>query len=175
MWRLTIELIWIGFKSLFATPNRQRINIVTGIITYIIIPVTIIISSWASCVTINQNLISDILTIISIFLAITLGVSFIVPEKLSKRIEGDISQNESDVNARIRYKNFCTIFIKRLTFVLVLSVLLIILTIIMQIFPTWLTIPLSSIILGLFTLSILSILKLIIDIYIFLINDISET
>lgn len=77
MWRLTIELIWIGFKSLFATPNRQRINIVTGIITYIIIPVTIIISSWASCVTINQNLISDILTIISIFLAITLGVIFI--------------------------------------------------------------------------------------------------
>lgn len=174
LWHHTWELIKIGYNSLFKSPNGYGNNKIPGLITYLGIPLLIIIGSIYFNVTIHESLVSDILTVLSIFLAITLGVIFIVPDKLSKRLESDSSTNESDVNSRVRYKNFCRLFIQRLSFILILSVVLIILTIIMQILPNSCEVILSSLIFGLFALSILGILKLIIDIYIFLIDDINN-
>lgn len=174
IWRDTIELIWTGFKSLLRNPNGIGNLTIITVLNYTGIPLLVAIFSILFNVRIQEALISNILTVLSIFLAITLGVIFIVPDKLSKRLESDTSTNQSDVNSRIRYKNFCRLFIQRLSFILVMSVILIMLTIIMQVIPDVCMVYLSAIILGLFALSILSILKLVIDIYIFLMADISR-
>lgn len=175
IWRDTWELLHVGFNSLFKSPDGYHNVSTTNVITFVILPLLVIGSCIYYNVTIKESLVSDILTVLSIFLAITLGVIFIVPDKLSKRLEDDTSTNESDVNSRIRYKNFCKLFIQRLSFVLVLCVLLIILTILMEILPSIASNVFSSLIFGLFALSILSILKLIIDIYVFLMSDLSQT
>lgn len=174
IWRHTWELLHVGFNSLFKSPDGYRNASTTNVITFVILPLLVIGGGIYYKVTIKESLVSDILTVLSIFLAITLGVIFIVPDKLSKRLEDDTSTNESDVNSRIRYRNFCKLFIQRLSFVLVLCVLLIILTILMEILPSIASNILSSLIFGLFALSILSILKLIIDIYVFLMSDLSQ-
>ncbi len=174
IWRDTLELIWTGFKSLFREPNGIGNCTISGVLTYVGVPLIVSICSILFNVLIKESLISDILTVLSIFLAITLGVIFIVPDKLSKRLDSDTSENQSDINSRIRYKNFCRLFIQRLSFILVMSVVLIILTIIMQIISDFCMVILSGIILGLFALSILSILKLVIDIYVFLMADINR-
>lgn len=174
IWRHTWELLHVGFNSLFKSPDGYRNASTANVITFVILPLLVIGGSIYYKVTIKESLVSDILTVLSIFLAITLGVIFIVPDKLSKRLEDVTSTNESDVNSRIRYRNFCKLFIQRLSFVLVLCVLLIILTILMEILPNIASNILSSLIFGLFALSILSILKLIIDIYVFLMSDLSQ-
>ena len=174
LWHHTLELLRLGFKSLFKSPDGDSNVSTANIITFVVIPLFVIGGCIYYGVIIKESLVSDILTVLSIFLAITLGVIFIVPDKLSKRLEDDTSTNESDVNSRIRYKNFCKLFIQRLSFVLVLCVLLIILTILMEILPSIASNIFSSLIFGLFALSILSILKLIIDIYVFLMYDLSQ-
>lgn len=135
LWLHTWELLRVGFNSLFKSPDGDCNFNIANIITFAAVPLLVIAGCIYYDVTIKETLVSDILTILSIFLAITLGVIFIVPDKLSKRLEDDTSTNESDVNSRIRYKNFCKLFIQRLSFVLVLCVLLIILTILMEILP----------------------------------------
>lgn len=174
LWHHTWELLRVGFNSLFKSPDGYRNVSFANVITFVILPLLVMAGCIYYNVIIKETLVSDILTVLSIFLAITLGVIFIVPDKLSKRLEDDTSTNESDVNSRIRYKNFCKLFIQRLSFVLVLCVLLIILTIFLEILPKIVSNILSSIIFGLFALSILSILKLIIDIYVFLMSDLSQ-
>ena len=174
LWRHTWELIHDGFNSLFKSPDGYRTVSISNVFTFCVIPLIVIIGCVWFNVTIKESLVSDILTVLSIFLAITLGVIFIVPDKLSKRLENDSSTNETDVNSRVRYKNFCKLFIQRLSFVLVLCVVLIILTIFMEIMHGIASIFFSSLIFGFFALSILSILKLIIDIYVFLMEDLSH-
>lgn len=174
LWYHTLELVRIGFISLFKSPDGNRNVSIANVITFVALPLLAIVGCMCYGIIIKESLVSDILTVLSIFLAITLGVIFIVPDKLSKRLEEDTSSNESDVNSRIRYKNFCKLFIQRLSFVLVLCVLLIILAIVMEILQGVASGIFSSLIIGLFTLSILSILKLIIDIYVFLMSDLSK-
>lgn len=174
LWHHTWELLRIGFNSLFKSPDGYRNVSIANVTTFAVLPILVIVGCIYYKVIIQDSLVSDILTVLSIFLAITLGVIFIVPDKLSKRLGDDISTNESDVNSRIRYKNFCKLFIQRLSFVLVLCVLLIILTIMMEILPSSASNIFSSLIFGLFALSIISILKLIIDIYVFLMADLSQ-
>lgn len=174
LWYHTLELVRIGFISLFKSPDGNRNVSIANVITFVVLPLFTIVGCICYDIIIKESLVSDILTVLSIFLAITLGVIFIVPDKLSKRLEEDTSSNESDVNSRIRYKNFCKLFIQRLSFVLVLCVLLIILSIVMEILPCFASNIISSLIIGLFALSILSILKLIIDIYVFLMSDLSK-
>lgn len=170
----TFSLLKIGLKSLFKNSSGNYDKKLSNVIVFIIIPISIGILSYHKAFLVDNNLISDILTVISIFLAITLGVIFIVPEKLSQRLELDKSQNESNINSRKRYKNFCKLFIQRLTFVLILCVIMIMSTFLMKIFPLYLNSIISSFILTLFSLSVLSILKLVIDIYIFLMANIDD-
>lgn len=174
VWKYSWQLIKVGYGSMFKNHNDLKAYTVSNIVTFIGIPMTVIVCGFLSKFSIEPTLVSDILTILSIFLAITLGVIFIVPDKLSKRLESDKSENESDRNDRRRYKNFCKLFVQRLSFVLILCVAVIVLTLIMKLFPNNPNIILSSLIIGLFILSILCILKLIVDIYLFLMNDLSE-
>lgn len=173
LWKYSWDILRIGYCSLFKDYSEKKSLTFANILTYSILPIFAILGSLLEKFKIDQQLVSDILTILSIFLAITLGVIFIIPDKLSKRLESNQSKNESDKYSKIRYKNFCKLFVQRLTFVLILCVFLIIITILMKVLKTG-ELYFSSIILGLFTLAILSILKLVIDIYIFLKDDISE-
>lgn len=170
----TFLLLKIGLQSLFKNSSGSCETKLSNLFVFILIPILIGILSYQKAFRIDNNLISDILTVISIFLAITLGVIFIVPEKLAQRLEIDKSQNESKINNRKRYKNFCKLFIQRLTFVLILCVIMIMSTFLMKIFPSYIDNVISSIILTLFSLSILTILKLVIDIYLFLMADIDD-
>ena len=174
LWGHTWELIKYGYGSFFKDHDNFNGWTVSNVLTFVGIPIGVVICGCIFKYSISTDLISDILTILSIFLAITLGVIFIVPDKLSKRLEIDDSENETNKNDRKRYKNFCKLFIQRLSFVLILCVVVIILTILMKWLPKTFDILLSSFIIGFFILSILCILKLIVDIYQFLTKDLNE-
>lgn len=170
----TLYVLKIGFISLFKNSSGYKDGFVANVIIFAIVPILIGILSYFNGFFINNDLISDILTIISIFLAITLGVIFIVPEKLAKRLDMDNSKNESDQYNRKRYTNFCKLFIQRLSFVLILCVFMIMSTYMIKIFPVTIKCIISSLVLTLFSLSLFCILKLVVDIYIFLISDIDN-
>lgn len=174
LWNQTLELLKIGYISLFKKVGGEKNLSLSNIFAFIILPIIVFGGCIYSKVIIKEGLVSDIITVLSIFLGITLGVIFIVPDKLSQRLESDTSTNESDVESRLRYKRFCKLFIQRLSFVLILCVILIILSLIVELISRTAAILVSAIIIGLFVLSILSILKLIIDIYVFLMTDIED-
>lgn len=172
-WKHIWHLLRIGFLSLFESNNGIVKNNVGSWLTFVGVPLAI----GCGCLfwSISAKAISnDILTTLSIFLAIALGVIFIVPDKLVKKVEGNLSDNESKINYLGRYKNFCKLFIRRLTFVLVLSVFLIIISVLLQMIPPVVDIYISAVVFMMFTLAILSILKLVIDIYGFLMEEINK-
>lgn len=172
-WRHIWYLLRVGFLSLFESNNGVVKTGISYWLTFIGIPIAIGIGCFLCSVS-AKTIANDILTTLSIFLAIALGVIFIVPDKLAKKVESNFSENESRINYLARYKNFCKLFIRRLTFVLVLSVFLIIISILLQMFPKDIEILASAIVFMMFTLAILSILKLVIDIYGFLMEEINK-
>lgn len=171
IWRYIIKLLIHGFLSLLELNNGSKFVIIGNIITFICVPILYSIYCYNNSVNVAER-INDILTTISIFLAIALGVIFIVPDKLTNRIKQITTENESDVLYIKKFKDFCKLFIKRLTFLLLISVFIIIISICVPGLPTYIQKYISSSIMGLFILSILSILKLIVDIYKFLIENI---
>lgn len=172
-WKHIWHLLRIGFLSLFESNNGIVRNNFGSWFTFVGLP--IIIGLGCLYCSISAKAISnDILTTLSIFLAIALGVIFIVPDKLAKKIESNVSENESRINYMSKYKNFCKLFVQRLTFVLVLSVFLIIISVLLQMFPSSVEIYISAVVFMMFTLAILSILKLVIDIYGFLMEEINK-
>lgn len=173
LWKHIWQLLKIGFLSLFESNNGINNHKFGNFITYIGIPFLIVICSYSFSVK-ADGISDDILTTLSIFLAIALGVIFIVPDKLTKKIETQTSTNESRLKFLDRYKKFCILFIRRLSFVLVLSVIIIIASVVLKMVEGIIAKLLSAFILGLFTLAILSILKLIVDIYGFLVDEINS-
>lgn len=172
-WKHIWHLLRIGFLCLFESNNGVVKNSFGSWLTFLGLP--LIIGLGCLYCSISAKAISnDILTTLSIFLAIALGVIFIVPDKLAKKVADNLSENESRINYLGRYKNFCKLFIRRLTFVLVLSVLLIIISVILQMISSPIEFFISAVVFMMFTLAILSILKLIIDIYGFLIEEINK-
>lgn len=169
-WICIIELVKKGFLSLFETTNGSKHITIINFITFVCIPIGYSFFCYDNSIDLSDR-VNDILTTISIFLAITLGVIFIVPDKLTNKIQKIKSKNESDIVYIKRYKKFCKLFIQRLTFLLLLSVFIIICSICLSGLPVNIEKYVSSIIMGLFILSILSILKLIVDIYIFLMEE----
>lgn len=172
-WKHIYQLLSIGFLSLFESNNGIVRHNWGNILTFIGIPIAIGVGCLLCSIS-AKAISNDILTTLSIFLAIALGVIFIVPDKLAKKVESNISDNESRVNYLNRYKNFCRLFVRRLTFVLVLSVFLIITSVLLQMFPASVEIYVSAIIFMMFSLAILAILKLVIDIYGFLMEEINK-
>lgn len=180
LWANVGHLLATGYKSLFRNHLNHENGKVSNVCTFLGIPILATIITFYFNIS-AQSFSNDILTTLSIFLAITLGVIFLIPEKLSQKVEKLTIDDEARRNYIKRYKLFCSLFIKRLTFVLVLSVLLIIVSItlnaatpnepISHSYINWGLRCTSSLIFGTFVLAILAILKLIVDIYIFLMDE----
>jgi|GEM_PF-1941328 len=96
IWGYIIKLLIHGFLSLLELNNGSKFVIIGNIITFICVPILYSIYCYNNSVNVAER-INDILTTISIFLAIALGVIFIVPDKLTNRIKQITTENESDV------------------------------------------------------------------------------
>jgi len=179
LWANVWQLLKTGYSSLFHNHLNYRSGKASNAFTFIVVPIFAAFITFYFRIS-AQSLSNDILTTLSIFLAITLGVIFLIPDKLAQKVEKLTQNDEARTNYIKRYKLFCSIFIKRLSFVLVLSVLLIIASVALNAISTTylctdapnMTVRIiSASIFGSFVLAILSILKLIIDIYIFLMDE----
>lgn len=121
-----------------------------------------------------DNIIDTLLSVLSIFTALIFGVLFTVPDKLSHRIEKlNKKKDNATQNYLIRFYNFTKKFVQQISFIIALSIFLIVLLIFQKILDN----PTAKLILtaidsSLFYILVMYVLSILANIYILLMDDI---
>lgn len=116
-----------GIKSLLYDIDGNRRSKFQVYLGFIFVTIVIcIITVWKE---INlEDIIDTLLTVLSIFTALIFGILFTVPDKLSQRIERLKNKTDNSTkNYLIRFSNFTRSFVQQITFIIVISIALIIL------------------------------------------------
>lgn len=176
MFRQIIRIIKDGINSLFDNIEGNKNS--KNKIRFIFIGIPLVIAVYFRNENMS-NIIDDLLSCLSIFTALIFSVLFIVPDKLSGRIndlqEKEKKEKEEEKNSThnylIRYLNFSSIFIKQLSFTIVLCIVLIVLLIIQKIHSST---PIVFINTLLFTILIMYLFSILSSIHILLMDDIDK-
>lgn len=150
--------------------KRSKFQVYLGFIFVPIIICTITVWKDISL----KDIIDTLLTVLSIFTALIFGVLFTVPDKLSQRIERYRNKaDNSTKNYLIRFCNFTRCFVQQITFIIVISIALIILLVFLKVVTNnIITLTLTTISLILFYDLIMYILITLSNIYMLLMDDI---
>lgn len=121
-----------------------------------------------------DNIVDTLLSVLSIFTALIFGVLFTVPDKLSQRIDKlNQKKDNASQNYLIRFHNFTKKFVQQISFIIVLSISLIILLIFQNILDNNTTkLILTAIDSSLFYILVMYILSILANIYVLLMDDI---
>ena len=120
-----------------------------------------------------KDIIDILINCLSIFTALIFSVLFIVPDKLSQRIKClQEKRDDSKNNYLIRFLNFSKIFVKQVSFIIVLCMVLIVLLILQKIQTCSILVFANSF---LFTVLIMYLLLILSNIYILLMDDIDKS
>lgn len=169
MFNQIIRIIKDGINSLFYNIEGNKNPKNKIYILFIGIPLVIAIYFRNEDM---SSIIDDLLSCLSIFTALIFSVLFIVPDKLSQRIKDfQEKRNDSTHNYLIRYLNFSKIFIKQLSFIIVLCIVLIVLLIIQKIHSSTPIVFTNTL---LFTILIMYLFSILSNIYILLMDDIDK-
>ena len=117
-----------------------------------------------------NEIIDTLLTCLSIFTALIFIALFVVPNKLSSRINM-LKEKDDDATHGylIRFYNFTKSFVQQMSFVIVQSLTLIILLVTQKLYPCSVLTFINS---GLFVVLILYVLAILSNMYILLMDDI---
>ena len=120
-----------------------------------------------------KDIIDILINCLSIFTALIFSALFIVPDKLSQRIKClQEKRDDSKNNYLIRFLNFSKIFVKQVSFIIVLCMVLIVLLILQKIQTCSILVFANSF---LFTVLIMYLLLILSNIYILLMDDIDKS
>lgn len=162
MFNQIIRIIKDGISSLFYNIDGNKNSKNKIYILFMGIPLVIAIYFRNEDM---SSIIDDLLSCLSIFTALIFSVLFIVPDKLSQRIKDyQEKRNEGTHNYLTRYLNFSRIFIKQLSFIIVLCIVLIVLLIIQKIHSSTPIVFANTL---LFTILIMYLFSILSNIYIF--------
>lgn len=127
------RIIKDGIKSLLYDIDGNKRSKIQVYLGFIFVPITIcIITVWKE--TSLKDIIDTLLTVLSIFTALIFGVLFTVPDKLSQRIERFKNKTDNSTkNYLIRFSNFTRSFVQQITFIIVISIALIILLVFLKV------------------------------------------
>lgn len=162
------RIIKDGIMSLFYDIDGNKKHKAKIIIFFVVIP--IIFSLISLKLDRVNDIIDTLLASLSIFTALIFTALFIVPDKLSSRINM-LKEKDDDATHGylIRFYNFTKSFVQQMSFVIVQSLTLIIMLVMQKVYPCNVLTFISSylfIVLVLYVLSILS------NMYILLMDDI---
>lgn len=122
-----------GVEALLYNVDGIKRSKTQSILFLVLIPLLMIILSILFQIKIS-NMVDILISSLSIFTALIFGILFIASEKLNQRIEDlkiDIDSsnklNDEDKNYLIRYINFTRLFVKQVSFLILLSIVLIVL------------------------------------------------
>lgn len=167
------RIIKDGFKSLLYDIDgnkRSKFQVYFG---FIFVPIVICIITVCKEIYWG-DIIDTLLTVLSIFTALIFGVLFIVPDKLSQRIERFKGKTDNGTkNYLIRFSNFTRCFVQQIAFIIVISIILIILLVFLKVATeNTLKLILTTICSVLFYDLLMYILVTLTNIYILLMDDI---
>lgn len=118
MFSQIIRIINNGVTSLFCNIDGEKNSIFKICISFIIIPLIVAIYFKNRDM---KNIIDILINCLSIFTALIFSALFIVPDKLSQRIKYlQEKRDDSKNNYLIRFLNFSKIFVKQVSFIIVL-------------------------------------------------------
>lgn len=167
------RIIKDGIKSLLYDIDGNKRSKFQVYLGFIFVPIVIcIITVWKE---INlEDIIDTLLTVLSILTALIFGVLFTVPDKLSQRIERLKNKTDNSTkNYLIRFSNFTRSFIQQITFIIVISIVLIILLVFQKVVTdNIIKLTLTTISLVLFYDLVMFILVTLSNIYTLLMDDI---
>lgn len=167
------RIIKDGIKSLLHDIDGNRRSKFQVYFGFIFVPIAIcLITVWKE---INLgDIVDTLLTVLSIFTALIFGVLFTVPDKLSQRIERFKNKTDNSTkNYLIRFSNFTRSFVQQITFIIVISIGLIVLLVFQKVVASnVIKLILTAISLVLFYDLVMYILVTLSNIYILLMDDI---
>ena len=167
------RIIKDGIRSLLYDIDGNKRSIFQIYLGFIFVPILICILTFWKEINLD-NIIDKLLTVLSIFTALIFGVLFTVPDKLSQRIERFKNKTDNSTkNYLIRFSNFTRNFVQQITFIIVISFVLIILLVFQKISNNnTIILFVTAINLALFYDLIMYILLTLSNIYILLMDDI---
>ena len=169
MFSQIIRIINNGVTSFFYNIDGEKNSIFKICISFII-PLIVAIYFKNRDMT---NIIDILINCLSIFTALIFSALFIVPDKLSQRIKYlQEKRDDSKNNYLIRFLNFSKIFVKQVSFIIVLCMVLIVLLILQKIQTCSILVFANSF---LFTVLIMYLLLILSNIYILLMDDIDKS
>ena len=170
MFSQIIRIINNGVTSFFYNIDGEKNSIFKICISFIIIPLIVAIYFKNRDM---KNIIDILINCLSIFTALIFSALFIVPDKLSQRIKYlQEKRDDSKNNYLIRFLNFSKIFVKQVSFIIVLCMVLIVLLILQKIQTCSILVFANSF---LFTVLIMYLLLILSNIYILLMDDIDKS
>ena len=170
MFSQIIRIINNGITSLFCNIAGEKNSIFKICISFIIIPLIVAIYFKNRDI---KDIIDILINCLSIFTALIFSALFIVPDKLSQRIKClQEKRDDSKNNYLIRFLNFSKIFVKQVSFIIVLCMVLIVLLILQKIQTCSILVFANSF---LFTVLIMYLLLILSNIYILLMDDIDKS
>jgi hypothetical protein len=167
------RIIKDGIKSLLYDIDGNKRSKFQVYLGFIFVPIVIcIITLWKEISL--GDIIDTLLTVLSIFTALIFGVLFTVPDKLSQRIERFKNKTDNSTkNYLIRFSNFTRSFVQQITFIIVISIALIILLVFLKVVTdNIIKLTLTTISLILFYDLVMYILVTLSNIYTLLMDDI---
>jgi len=167
------RIIKDGIKSLLYDIDGNKRSKFQVYLGFIFVPIVIcIITIWKEISL--GDIIDTLLTVLSIFTALIFGVLFTVPDKLSQRIERFKNKTDNSTkNYLIRFSNFTRSFVQQITFIIVISIALIILLVFLKVVTdNIIKLTLTTISLILFYDLVMYILVTLSNIYTLLMDDI---
>lgn len=170
-----------GLGTLFFNIDGVKRSKVQALTFLLIIPLIVLFVSVLLNVNI-ESIIDTLISSLSIFTALIFGVLFIAPEKLNQRIVELKSKyrtndeiEERHRNYLVRFLNFTRLFIKQVSFLILISILLIILLIVQKMnLLYWVSICLSAISIVVSYYFVIYFLFTLINIYSLLMDDINR-
>ena len=170
MFSQIIRIIKDGINSLFYNIDGKKNSTIKICIFFIVIPFIVAIYFKDKDM---KGIIDALLSCLSIFAALIFSVLFIVPDKLSQRIKYlQEKKDDGTHNYLIRFLNFSRIFVKQVSFIIILCIVLIILLIVQKIHSDAILIFTNSL---LFTVLIMYLFLILSNIYILLMDDIDKS
>lgn len=156
-----------GLMSLFYDIDGNKRGKIKIFILFIIIP--FILSLFSLKLDQVDKIIDTLLTSLSIFITFIFTALFIVPDKLSSRI--DMLKGKDDDATRnylIRFYNFTKSFVQQMSFIIIQSLALIISLVVQKLYPCKMLTFINSVLLIVLILYLLTILS---NMYILLMDD----
>lgn len=167
------RIIKDGIKSLLYDIDGNKRSKFQVYLGFIFVPILICVLTFWQEINLG-DIIDRLLTVLSIFTALIFGVLFTVPDKLSQRIERFKDKTDNSTkNYLIRFSNFTRSFVQQITFIIIISFVLIILLVFQKISTnSTIMLLMTAINLALFYDLIMYILLALANIYTLLMDDI---